>query len=249
MDTTGFSKAAEVPLASVPMVGFLYLADGEVLVEIEGQSFLCGPGHLLLIPERTPFAIPFYRDAIGFSGGFSSRLLAEGKILPRLTTPVQQAFWFDEGAFMGELFNMLQLAFEKDDHLFIEKGLDLLLSRIRAFSAPSLPPAVSRFLDLVFDPDRIPSGVSDYAVSLGVSRNHLNRQVKAATGSSAGEWINHARINRAKRLLRETQLPIIDIAVSVGLEDQSYFSRFFKRQTGQTPSEFRHLTEKMHEKS
>ena len=249
MDTTGFSKAAEVPLASLPMVGFLYLTDGEVLTDIEGQSFLCGPGHLLLIPEGTPFAIPYYRDAVGFSGGFSSRVLAEGKMLPRLADPVQQAFWFDEGAFMSELFNMLHLAFEKDDRLFIEKGLDLLLSRIRAFSAPSLPPLVSRFLDLVFDRERTPAAVSDYAEALGLSRNYLNRQVKASTGSSAGEWIDHARINRAKRLLRETQLPIIDIAVSVGLEDQSYFSRFFKRQTGQTPSAFRHAGDKKHGKS
>lgn len=38
MDTTGFSRAAEIPLASLPMVGFVYLTEGEVLAEIEGQS-------------------------------------------------------------------------------------------------------------------------------------------------------------------------------------------------------------------
>ena len=249
MDTTGFSKAAEVPLASLPMVGFLYLADGEVLVEIEARNYLCSSGHLLLIPEGVPFAIPYYRDAVGFSGGFSPRILAESKILPRLVEPVQQAFWFDEGAFVGELFNMLTLSFEKDDQPFIGKALDLLLSRIRFFSVPSLPPPVSRFLDLVFDGDRIPSTASDYAARLGLSRNYLNRLVKHATGTSAGEWIDHARLNRAKRLLRDTQLPVIDIAAAAGLDDQSYFARFFKRHTGMTPSAFRLQSRKMHGKS
>ena len=249
MDTTGFSKAAEVPLASLPMVGFLYLTDGEVLTEIEGQSYLCGPGHLLLIPECVPFSIPYYRDAVGYTGGFSSGFLSEGKRMPRLAGPVQQAFWFDEGAFVGELFNMLQISFEKGDRPFLESGLDLLLSRIRALSAPALPAVVSRFLDLVFDADRSIGPALDYAVELGLSRNYLNRLVKAATGSSTGEWIEHARVNRSKRLLRETQLPVIDVAAAVGLDDQSYFARFFKRQTGLTPTAFRHLSRKMHGKS
>ena len=249
MDTTGFSKAAEVPTAALPLVGFLYLTDGEVLLEVEGESYLCGPGHLLLIPENLPFSIPYYRDAVGFSGGFSADFLSEGKRLPPLTAPVQQAFWFDEGAFVGELFNMLQICFDKDDCPFLERGLDLLLSRIRALSTPALPATASRFLDLVFDGTRAIGPVSDYAAAMGLSRNYLNRLVKSSTGSSAGEWIDHARINRAKRLLRETQLPIIDIAVAAGLEDQSYFARFFKRQTGLTPTAYRRQSARMHEKS
>lgn len=249
MDTTGFSRAAEIPLASLPMVGFVYLTEGEVLAEIEGQSYLCGPGHLLLIPEGIPFSIPYYRDAVGFTGGFSTQTLAESQILPHLAAPIQQAFWFDEGAFVSELFNMLALSFEKEDKRFIEKALDLLLSRVRALSAPPLPPVVSRFLDRVFDRDRTPETVSAYASELGLSRNYLNRQVKAATGSSVGEWLDHARITRAKRLLRESSLPIIDVAIAVGLDDQSYFSRFFKHRTGMTPTAFRQQVQRKHGKS
>jgi AraC-like DNA-binding protein len=54
-----------------------------------------------------------------------------------------------------------------------------------------------------------------------------------------GDWIDAVRIVRAKRLLAATSTPIIDIAAAVGLEDQSYFARFFKRETGLTPTGFR----------
>ena len=61
-----------------------------------------------------------------------------------------------------------------------------------------------------------------------------------------GSWIDTARVTRAKRLLRDTDSSMIDIAVAVGLDDQSYFARFFKKHTGVTPSEFR---KSMHELS
>ena len=47
------------------------------------------------------------------------------------------------------------------------------------------------------------------------------------------------RISRAKRLLAGTDTPVIDVAAAVGLEDQSYFARLFKKGTGMTPSAFR----------
>ena len=63
--------------------------------------------------------------------------------------------------------------------------------------------------------------------------------MKKSTGRSVGSWIDIVRIQRAKRMLSETRLPIIDIASRTGLEDQSYFARLFKKETGLTPSAFR----------
>ena len=85
----------------------------------------------------------------------------------------------------------------------------------------------------------MPGTLADYARGAGISENYLSRLVKQSTGRSVGAWIDILRIQRAKRLLSSTSLPIIDIAVSVGVEDQSYFSRLFKKETGMTPSAFR----------
>jgi hypothetical protein len=130
MNTRGRITVSEVPSASLPLVGFLYLTEGEVLAEVDGIQFLCESGHLLLIPEGRPFAIRYYADAIGYTGGFRSDLLSRPEVVLPWIEPVQQAFWFDEAVFVGELFNMLALS-SKGDVDFLAKGIDLLVSRVR----------------------------------------------------------------------------------------------------------------------
>ena len=239
MDTSGHVKPAEVPEARLPLIGFIYVAEGEVLVEVDGVPFLCQAGQLLLIPQQTPFAIRFYLNAVGYTGGFAPSILSDTKPLRYLSAPLHQGFWFDEGVFMGELLNMLANSFEKGDRVFVEKGLDLLLCRIRPAQETAFPAAVSQFLESVFNPGQMPGTIASYAAEIGISENYLSRLVKNATGRSVGAWIDIVRIQRAKRLLAETRLSIIDIAAAVGIEDQSYFSRLFKRETSLTPSAFR----------
>jgi len=142
---------------------------------------------------------------------------------------------------MAELFNMMSISFRKGDNLFIEKAMDLMITRVRPEFKASLPSVVSNFLEDVFDPERVPDKLSSHAASLGISENYLSRMVKSSTGRSVGEWIDISRIGRAKRMLSETELPVIDIASSIGIEDQSYFARFFKKETGMTPSSYRKI--------
>ena len=239
MDTAGYVKPAEAPEARLPLIGFIYVTSGEVLVEVDGMPFLCQPGQILLIPQHSPFAIRFYQNAVGYTGGFAPSILSDTKPLRFLSEPLHQGFWFDEGAFMGELFNMLVTSFEKGDRPFVEKGLDLLLSRIKPTQEAAFPNAVSQFLELVFNPKQMPGTIASYSSEIGISENYLSRLVKKSTGLSVGAWIDIVRIQRAKRLLSETRLSIIDIAATVGVEDQSYFSRLFKKETGMTPSAFR----------
>lgn len=239
MNTRGRITVAEVPSASLPLVGFLYLTEGEVLAEVDGIQFLCESGHLLLIPEGRPFAIRYYADAIGYTGGFRTDLLSRPEVILPWIEPIQQSFWFDEAAFIGELFNMMALSFERKDFDFIGKGLDLLVSRVKAQPKDRLSKMVSGFLESVFSVARPPQDLATYAEEACVSPGHLNRMVKKATGKSVGTWIDIARLGMAKRLLRDTELPVADIASAVGMDDSSYFSRFFKLHAGLTPLAFR----------
>ncbi len=62
---------------------------------------------------------------------------------------------------------------------------------------------------------------------------------KQSSGSSFKEYLNMVRIEESKRLLSNTDYPILDIAIAVGFEDQSYFSKVFKKYTGLSPRQFR----------
>ncbi len=239
MDTSGRIRPSEAPAARLPLIGFIYVTAGEVLVDADGALFLCQAGQILLIPRQSPFSIRYYRNAVGYTGGFAPSLLSETHSLRFLLTPLHQGFWFDEGTFMGELFNMLENSFGKGDRVFVEKGLDLLLSRIKPAQETVFPAAVSKFLESVFNLKQIPGTIAYYASEIGISENYLSRLVKKSTGHSVGAWIDIVRIQRAKRLLSETRQSIIDIAAAIGIDDQSYFSRLFKKETGLTPSAFR----------
>lgn len=239
MDTSSYIKPAGAPVARLPLIGFIFITSGEVLADVEGTPYLCQPGQILLIPQNCPFAIRYYRDAVGYTGGFTPAILLDTRPMRYLSAPIHQGFWFDEGAFMTELFNMLAIAFEKNDRAFVEKGLDLLLSRLRPNMPEAIPAAVSAFLESVFDPDRMPGTIATYAAASGISENYLSRLVKKSTGRSVGAWIDIVRIQRSKHLLSTSTLSVIDIAAAVGIEDQSYFSRLFKKETGMTPSSFR----------
>ena len=78
--------------------------------------------------------------------------------------------------------------------------------------------------------------IADY---LNIERTYLYRLFKDITGSSPQEYLLDYRIRRACSLLAETELPVSDIARSVGYEDALYFSRLFKQKKGRTPTQYR----------
>lgn len=81
--------------------------------------------------------------------------------------------------------------------------------------------------------------VAEYAQRLNVSTKTLSNSVRECSNKSPLEFINDRIILEAKRMLRFTNLMGKEIADQLGFEDNSYFVKFFKRQTGFLPSEFR----------
>ncbi|MFD2923237.1 bifunctional transcriptional activator/DNA repair enzyme AdaA [Halobacillus naozhouensis] len=71
------------------------------------------------------------------------------------------------------------------------------------------------------------------------SPSHLQRTFKRVSGISPLEYIQQKRIAKAIRDLKETDNPVADIGVSVGLSNHAYFVTLFKKKTGTTPSEYR----------
>lgn len=81
--------------------------------------------------------------------------------------------------------------------------------------------------------------LEDTAAHVHLHPSYFSTLFKQVTGSSFKEYLNMVRIEESKRLLSNTDFSIIDIAVAVGFEDQSYFSKVFKKYTGLTPKQFR----------
>ena len=79
----------------------------------------------------------------------------------------------------------------------------------------------------------------DYARALSLSPTHLNRVSRALSGLSAARFIESRRFHEACRMLAYSQMTIAEVGYALGFDDPAYFSRAFRRQTGETPSRYR----------
>ena len=81
--------------------------------------------------------------------------------------------------------------------------------------------------------------VTFYADKLCVTSDYLSKVVREYDGQSAAKWIINAVITEAKILLREPDKTINQIARESNFPDQSTFGKFFKRNTGLSPLEYK----------
>ncbi|MGV0743349.1 helix-turn-helix transcriptional regulator [Mycolicibacterium sp. XJ870] len=85
-----------------------------------------------------------------------------------------------------------------------------------------------------------PLSLRNVADEVGMTPGHLTTLVRRRTGRTVGEWIAERRMSRARELLADTDLPVADIALQVGMVDPGYFSRQFRKTHGASPREWRH---------
>jgi PAS domain S-box-containing protein len=84
-----------------------------------------------------------------------------------------------------------------------------------------------------------PHRVEELARRAGLSPDRFSRRVRALFGLSASQLVIKVRVDAARRRLRETDVPIVRVALACGYCDQSAFTRQFKAVTGLTPAQYR----------
>jgi len=84
-----------------------------------------------------------------------------------------------------------------------------------------------------------PLRIADIAASVNLHPVYLQRIFKRSTGQSVMAYLTAFRMEKAKMLLRQTDIPVGDIADYVGIGSRQYFHELFRRHTGQTPAAYR----------
>lgn len=97
----------------------------------------------------------------------------------------------------------------------------------------------SGFFSLVEEHFKEKRSLDYYAGSLNISKPYLHNCISATSGKSPGYWIDYYRISYAKRCLSDRVMSVLEIAQNLSFAGLPQFCKFFKKQTGLTPTGFR----------
>lgn len=115
----------------------------------------------------------------------------------------------------------------------------LLASIRRTDPNPARAELVRRACCIILEQSNQCIDFNQLARQLGLSLSGFRKQFRKVTGVPPGQYQQQIRINKACELLRQTVLPIGEIATRLGFESIFYFSRIFKHKTGLSPSDYR----------
>jgi AraC family transcriptional activator FtrA len=116
---------------------------------------------------------------------------------------------------------------------FLERPVEKIASR------GGLPGTLPALLDKIRQRIGEPWRVADLAFQAAMSERTFMRRFRALTGSSPGDWITHARVDRARELLESTALPIEHIAQKCGLGTPTTLRHHFRKKVGASPAAYR----------
>lgn len=122
----------------------------------------------------------------------------------------------------------------------VQAQLTILFTLLgRQYPPATTAPTLTALLELIEQhyPDWKQS--QDYATALHLSDRQLNHLCRRQLGQTVTQLLHARRLLEAKRLLLATPLTVAEIAYQLGFGDASYFGRFFRRHTGQSPQSFR----------
>ncbi len=119
-------------------------------------------------------------------------------------------------------------------HINLQRSEDLELSRVGIVDR-----RLRRAIEFMHDNCGRELSLAEIAASVFVSEFHFARLFKKITGTSPHAYLASMRIQKAQKLLAETDLTLTEIGARVGYNSQSHFTKIFREATGLTPKAFR----------
>lgn len=114
--------------------------------------------------------------------------------------------------------------------------------RVRTRDGKLLPSHLNRVVDYIESTIQRCPTIDEIAATCDVSSAHLRRAFKNTTGRTIHDYVEKVRLNKAKALLSDTDLPLKEISYRLGFAASSTFSSVFRKLQGETPSDYRFRT-------
>lgn len=231
----------------------IFVQDGQMYFRIEDKKYLVKKNQLMLIPENRHVEYGVRKDELvhcfycNFNASFGEKSIwdyLDGDWVCDVDEPKKTAELFKRFNWVNEDNLILD---------FFEKKLSLaaiLTEFLKKNTLHIKKTAENKGLDLSDLADYIRRNVNStdiinidhLAKRAHIHPSYLIREFKKQFGKSPMQFVLEERVKSAKRQLSDTTLSIGAIAENMSFANAKYFSKFFKRRTGMTPSEFRKQT-------
>ncbi|WP_439489822.1 helix-turn-helix domain-containing protein [Algoriphagus sp.] len=237
----------------------MFITNGCIKGYLGIDSYQLEKNDFLFTPRNTiSSAVSVSSDLEGFYCHFSDEIIEANPFLEILYTQrldgVHISIPESEAKNLEYLLNRVLLLYKsfskegKDYHLLSYYISTILAEVFLSFKKTEVIPRKNsdillKFKSLAYDQYREQISIKEYASQLNITANHLNKVVKSETGKTATEIIREIVILEAKVLLLQSKLTISEISLALGFDDASYFSRFFKKETGYTPTKYLSMIE------
>ena len=261
------TRFVDFPLHSHDFVEILYMVSGETVHEMPGQEILCvKAGELLMMNGQARHFIrrcgegdvgvnfivrpAFFDEALSAVGTSNvlGRFLMDALKRGESSVPCLHFQVSDVPAIQSLLESMLySLISEKPaGQRILKTSMTLLFLQLLAHTDQLILPTRNASAMVVSALDEIQhryASISfrDLAASWHVSSAYLSQQVKKATGLTCTQHLQRQRIAHAKRLLRDTDLSVLEICSAVGYSNTGYFYRIFQQEVGMPPLTYREV--------
>lgn len=135
----------------------------------------------------------------------------------------------------GEL--MERCDFLDDAYDVVKRKMSYLKQALIAKGAGSLVPRIIRYIHQHYAQDHL--SVQEISENMQMTASHIIAVFRETTGATVKQYLMGYRIEKAKELLKNNRLKVLDVATQVGFKDGEHFAKSFRKYTGMTPSEFR----------
>jgi AraC family transcriptional regulator len=115
-------------------------------------------------------------------------------------------------------------------------GLKVLTGQAHGGLAPWQERRAKEIIDANLDGE---ISLAELAKQCGLSSSHFSRAFRQSIGTSPHRWLLHQRVEKARRLLRDRQSPLSEVALACGFADRSHLTRVFRKLSGAGPAAWR----------
>ncbi|MDF2193397.1 helix-turn-helix transcriptional regulator [Paraflavitalea sp. CAU 1676] len=239
---------------------------GEIAVQLDGSEHIVKENNLMIIPphvvrqsagpgECCAVACVIFTPEFLMDAGIRQQHIDSFKFLAGDPCTLLELSAADATRFKGVITQLQEKNFYEGDNPFAAEIVRHFFN-VFQFELAGLYHKYSNQPNIVYDRKKdllwrflalLPGHVKSerslqfYADRLYVTPKYLTQTVKKLSGQTAGTYIDNLVIVEAKNLLRDPALTIAQVADQLDFSDQFFFSKFFKRYTGTTPSEYRKM--------